>query len=146
MKVIAIKVIKDKAQYREYTSRLEKFWDNPTDENEDERELLELLIEDWEKKNLKNRDSDPIELIKFLMDNHGLERKDMMEILGVNKGTLSKILGYKKGLSKKVIRKLSEHFKVSQETFNRVYPLKLEENKGHKNEKMMNTRKVLAMA
>jgi HTH-type transcriptional regulator/antitoxin HigA len=136
-----IRVIKSKKQYKEYTNRLIKLWEKPTDKNENERELLELLIDDWERNNLKSKDVDPIELIKFLMENHNLERKDMMKILGINKGTLSKILSYKKGLSKEIIRSLSEHFKVAQEAFNRAYPLKLEENKGHKNEKMMNTRK-----
>jgi HTH-type transcriptional regulator/antitoxin HigA len=142
----AVKVIKSKVQYKQYSNRLIKLWENPADKNEDERELLELLIDDWERNNFKSRDVDPVELIKFLMENHGLDRKDMMKILGINKGTLSKILSYKKGLSKEIIRSLSEHFKVAQEAFNREYPLKLEENKGHKNEKMMNTRKELETA
>jgi HTH-type transcriptional regulator/antitoxin HigA len=141
-----VKVIKSKEQYREYTNRLIRLWKNPTDKNETERELLEVLIDDWERNNLKSKDIDPVELIKFLMENHSLERKDMMKILGINKGTLSKILSYKKGLSKEIIRSLSEHFKVAQEAFNREYPLKLEENKGHKTEKMMNTRKELEAA
>lgn len=141
-----IKIIKSKEQHREYTNRLIALWENPSDENQDERELLELLIEDWEKDTLKNEDVNPVELIKFLMENHALKRKDMMEILDINKSTLSKILGYKKGLSKDIIRKLSERFKVSQEVFNQPYPLKAKENKGHKDEKMMNTPKVLVLA
>lgn len=121
-----IKIIKSKEQHREYTDRLQKLWENPADANEDERELLELLIETWERENLRNDESDPVELIKFLMDNHQLDRNRMMEILGINKATLSKILNYRKGLSKEVIRKLSAHFKISQEAFNKPYPLLVE--------------------
>jgi HTH-type transcriptional regulator/antitoxin HigA len=141
-----LKVIKSKEQYREYTAMLKKMWKNPTDKNEDDRELLEVLIDTWERENLKNEESDPIQLIKFLMGNHNLERNQMMEILGINKGTLSKILSYKKGLSKNIIRKLSEYFKISQEAFNKPYPIKSEANKGHKDERMMNTPKELAVA
>lgn len=140
---MSYKVIKNKRQYLDYTKKLQELWEKPTSRNEDERELLEVLIEKWESESLKNNDSDPIELIKFLMDNHNLERKDMVEILEITKGTLSKILGYKKGLSKEIIRKLSDYFHVSQEAFNKPYPIISEANKGHRDEKMMNTRKEL---
>jgi HTH-type transcriptional regulator/antitoxin HigA len=140
------KVIKNKEQYVEYTAKLKKLWENHNDKNEDDRELLEVLIDAWERDNLKNEESDPIELIKFLMENHDLDRNQMMEILDINKGTLSKILNYKKGLSKEIIRKLADHFKMSQEAFNKPYPIKSEANKGHKDEKMMNTTKKLEFA
>lgn len=139
------KVIKNKEQYKEYTAKLIKLWEEPTDKNEDDRELLEVLIDVWEKENLKNEESDPVELIKFLMENHNLKREQMMEILDISKGTLSKILSYKKGLSKNIIRKLSEKFKISQEAFNRPYPIISEANKGHKDERMMNTPKELEL-
>jgi HTH-type transcriptional regulator/antitoxin HigA len=139
------KVIKSKEQYIDYTNQLIKLWENPTDENEENRELLEVLIDRWESENLKHKDSDPVELIKFLMDNHNLKREHMMEILDISKGTLSKILSYKKGLSKTIIRKLSEKFKISQEAFNRPYPIISEANKGHKDERMMNTPKELEL-
>jgi HTH-type transcriptional regulator/antitoxin HigA len=70
----------------------------------------------------------------------------MMEILDINKGTLSKILSYKEGLSKEVIRKLADHFKVSQEAFNKPYPIISETNKSYKDEKMMNTIKETELA
>lgn len=139
-------VIKNKEQYRQYTAILKELWKNPTDENEDDRELIELIIEKWENDNLKHKDVNPVELIKFLMENHNMERSDMVKLLSISKGTLSKILGYKKGLSKTVIRKLSEHFKISQEAFNQPYIIKSEANKGHTDEKMMNTTKELVHA
>lgn len=116
-----IKVIKSEQQYITYSARLKKLWESPDNSNEDERELLELLIDTWEKAHFTLNQEDPIELIKFLMENHNLNRLQMMEILQINKATLSKILNYKKGLSKESIRKLSAYFNVSQEAFNRPY-------------------------
>jgi HTH-type transcriptional regulator/antitoxin HigA len=139
-------IIKNKKQYNEYSAKLQELWKKPTAKNEDARELLELLIEKWEKDNLKNEEIDPIELIKFLMENHNLERSQMMEILDINKGTLSKILNYKKGLSKDVIRKLAAYFKMNQDAFNKPYPIISDANRGHKDEKMMNTQKEMELA
>jgi HTH-type transcriptional regulator/antitoxin HigA len=139
-------VIKNKEQYIQYCSKLKELWKHSSDENEEEREVLELFIEKWEEENLKRQDADPIELIKFLMENHNLSRNDMMVILGISKSVLSKILNYHKGLSKNVIRNLSEHFKISQEAFNRPYPIKSEANRGHKDERMMNFPKHLQVA
>jgi len=68
------KVIKNKEQHKEYTVKLMQLWEEPTDKNEDDRALLEVLIETWERENLKNEESDPIELVKFLMENHKLKR------------------------------------------------------------------------
>ena len=47
----------------------------------------------------------------------------MVDILGLTKDPISKILKYNEGLSKDTIRKLSDYFKVSQDTFNRPYKL-----------------------
>ena len=47
----------------------------------------------------------------------------LADFLELSKGTVSKILNYQKGFSKETIRKLSLHFKLTQEAFNRPYPL-----------------------
>lgn len=130
-------VIKSKSQYLEYNKVLRKLWENPNSNNLAERELLELLIETWEKKKSTRSKSDPVQLIKFLMNNHGISRQDLMEILNIQKGTLSKILNYKCGLSKDIIRKLSEHFKVSQDAFNRPYKIESGTSNTGKKEKIL---------
>jgi HTH-type transcriptional regulator/antitoxin HigA len=58
------------------------------------------------------------------MANRKMKSKDLVLLLGISKGVVSDILHYRKGLSKEVIRKLANHFKVSQEAFNRPYKLK----------------------
>ncbi len=117
-------VIKDKRQYVEYCDRLEEIVLNDDGETQDEIELLTVLIEKWDKEHGEMSDKDPVELLKALMAEHNLKSIDLVDIVGLSKGTVSKILNYYTGLSKQTIRKLSDHFKVSQEAFNRPYTLK----------------------
>ena len=121
------KVIKSKRQYYEYADILEALVSSPSKSKtfKDEIELLTLLIEKWDEKHNTLLEADPIALLHDLMEQRDLKAKDLVEILGVSKGLISDILNYKKGLSKEIIRKLADHFKVSQEAFNRPYKLKL---------------------
>ena len=123
MTKIPYTVIKTKEQYYEYCRIHKKLVFHDYDRYEDEIELLELLIEKWDDEHNTFEDLDPVELIKSLMEDHKLKAKDLADLLGLSKGTVSKILNYQKGLSKESIRRLSKHFKMYQEAFNRPYPL-----------------------
>lgn len=126
MQQLKYSVIKSKKQYFAYCDALEHLLESgATDRNtKDEIELLELLIDKWDSDHNSFTDLDPVELLGSLMKDHQLKAKDIVEILGVSKGYVSDILHYKKGFSKEVIRKLAEHFGVSQEAFNQRYELK----------------------
>lgn len=118
-------VIKSEAQYNEYCRILEELVEKDASKAiEDEIDLLTLLIEKWDKEHNTFEESDPIELLKYLMEENNLKAKDLADILNVSKGMVSDILNYKKGLSKDIIRSLSDRFKVSQEAFNRPYLVK----------------------
>jgi len=139
-------LIKTEAQYNEYCDILfDLAKKKPTKAIEDRMETLELFIDHWEDKHSysKNKKLDPIQLLKYLMENQKMKDKDLVELLGITKGAVSHILSYKRGLSKEVIRKLSERFKMNQDAFNREYELVSEVNRGHKDEKLMNTKKEL---
>lgn len=123
METLKYTTIKDKEQYYNYCNILEALVNEANLENQDEIDLLTLLIEKWDSDNTTIIDTDPIEILKYLMAEHDLKSKDLSGILGLTKSTISKILNYNKGLSKETIRKLSDYFKVSQETFNRPYRL-----------------------
>lgn len=140
---LTYKIIKTKKQYFSYCKKLKELLEEKKKRNEDEIELLTLLIEKWDEEQYTVPDLDPVEIIKELMKENKLISKDLAEILSLTKGTISKILNYQKGLSKDTIRKLSDHFKMTQETFNRPYKLKNPINKGLKNEALMNTKKKL---
>ncbi len=117
-------VIKTEKQYLAYCDILEGLIQKDNPVYGDEIELLALLIEKWDNENSPFSDLNPVELLKSLMHENNIKAADLTKILGLSKGTVSKILNYHKGLSKETIRKLAEHFKVSQEAFNRPYKLK----------------------
>lgn len=130
MEVLKYKIIKSKPQYKEYCNVLEQLLTNNTKNKEvkDEIDLLTLLIEKWDEEHNTFHDTDPIELLQYLMGEKKLKSKDLADTLKVSKGLVSDILNYKKGLSKEIIRSLSDYFKVSQEAFNRPYKLKVVAN------------------
>lgn len=148
MATLKYKIIKSKAQYKEYSNKLEELvFSGSKDRNtKDEIDLLTLLIEKWDNSNNTFEDIDPVQLLRSLMDNHNMKAKDMVELLGISKGYVSDILNYKKGLSKDVIRKLADRFKISQEAFNRPYKLRVHENAHLRNASVMNTTKKLVVA
>jgi HTH-type transcriptional regulator/antitoxin HigA len=141
METLKYTIIKSKVQYDNYCNVLEELVTQETNNAQDEIDLLTLLIEKWDNEHSTLKDADPIEILKSLMVEQDLKSKDLVDIVGLTKGTISKILNYNKGLSKDTIRKLSDYFKVSQETFNRPYKLIDEVNKHFRNASLMNTKK-----
>ncbi|WP_212734172.1 transcriptional regulator [Citrobacter sp. wls757] len=103
-------VIKNEAQYEEYMADLLKLMEEPFTEDSpqfDDFELLTLLIENYESKHHAINKPDPIEAIKFRMDQYGLSRKDMTVYMG-SLSKVSEVLNYKKPLSLTMIKSL--HF------------------------------------
>ncbi|MBL0071811.1 MAG: helix-turn-helix domain-containing protein [Bacteroidetes bacterium] len=90
---------------------------------EDEIELLNVLIEAFDRKNNSFQELDPVQLLRSFMKERNMKAIDLAVSLELSRGNLSDILNYKKGISKESIRKLSSMFKVSQEAFNRPYQL-----------------------
>ena len=148
MAALKYKVITSKTQYKEYSNALEDLlFSGVKDRNtKDEIALLTLLIERWDADHNTFDDLDPAALLRSLMEDHNMKAKDLVDILEISKGYVSDILNYKKGLSKDVIRKLADHFKLSQEAFNRPYKLVVPENSHLRNASVMNTTKNFATA
>ena len=146
MENLKYRLIKSEEQYKQYCDILEDLIIRNQRETQDEVELLTLLIEKWDSEHNTFGNSNPIELLKALMEEHNLKAKDLVDILGLTKGSVSKILNYQKGLSKDTIRKLSDYFRVSQEAFNRPYKLTNEVNRRFRNASLMNTQKKMIEA
>jgi len=115
-------------------------------DEKDAIELLTLLIENWDEAHNTFTDANPIEILRYLMDENQLKSVDMAATLGISKSLFSDIINYRRGLSKDVIRKLAERFKVSQELFNKTYKLVSPLNSHLKDASVMNTRKRLSAA
>ena len=79
-------------------------------------ELLTLLIEDFEEKQYRLPRSNALDVLRFLMDQHGLRQKDLADVFGTP-SVLSEVLSGKRELNKDHIKRLSERFHVSPELF-----------------------------
>lgn len=139
MDTLKYTIIKSEEQYTNYCDILEDLLLKEDSVFEDEIELLTLLIEKWDNEHYIIDEQDPVELIKSLMEANNLKAVDLVKILGLSKGTISKIMNYNKGLSKVTIRKLSEHFRVTQEAFNRPYNLVNKVSRQSRNAILMST-------
>ena len=148
METLQYKIIKTDAQYYKYGDRLEALVDSGrrTKAIRDEIELLTLLIEKYDEAHNTFEDADPIELLKSLMKDHKIKAVALAKLLHVSEGLVSDILNYKKGLSKETIRILSGKFKLSQEAFNRVYPLRAPVRRLNKSSRPKGSRTVAVQA
>ena len=77
----------------------------PGTRNGDELDILTTLVEAYEAKYHAIYPPNPIEAIKFRMDQLGMTRKDLEAMLG-GRGRVSEILSRKRGLSLEMIRRL----------------------------------------
>tara|TARA_X000000950_G_C13559857_1_gene515114 strand:- start:289 stop:645 length:357 start_codon:yes stop_codon:yes gene_type:complete len=102
-----IKPIKNETDYQNALKRLEVIFDSKKDTKKgDELEILSILIDKYENENTPIGYPDPIEAIKFRMEQMGLKQKDLAEVVGF-KSRVSEILNKKRKLTLEMIRSLS---------------------------------------
>jgi len=102
------KVIKTEKDYQRALKRLEIIFDSKKGSHEgDELELLGLLLDNYEKDKFPIDLPDPIEAIKFRMEQLGYKQKDLAEVMGL-KSRVSEVLNRKRKLTLDMIRKLNE--------------------------------------
>lgn len=101
-----IKPIKTETDYQDALKRLEMIFDAlPNTAEGDELEVLGVLIDNYEKINSPIDMPDPIEAIKFRMEQLNYNNHDLAQIIGL-KSRVSEILNKKRKLSINMIRKL----------------------------------------
>ncbi len=107
-----IKVIKTEKEYNQALKRLEVIFDAPIDSQEgDEAELLSILIEKYEDEHYSIESPDPIEAIKFRMEQLDMSNQDLAEVIGY-KSRVSEIFNHKRKLTLKMIRSLHKKLKI----------------------------------
>lgn len=111
-----IKVIKNEDDYQKALERLEVIFDAPIDSPEgDEAEILSILIEKYEDEHYPIGPPDPIEAIKFRMEQMDMKKSDLAKIIGY-KSRVSEILSKKRKLTLQMIRKLHDTLKIPYES------------------------------
>ena len=78
-------------------------------------DTLGTLVKDYEDRNIPEPDTDPVDCLKFLMEEHNLKSGNLPEV--GNQEVVLDILSGKKPLTVKQIKALSERFNVSPAVF-----------------------------
>jgi HTH-type transcriptional regulator/antitoxin HigA len=111
-----IKAIKTEDDYNQALRRLENIFHAPVKSNEgDEAEILSILIEKYEDEHYPIDAPDPIEAIKFRMEQMGINNKQLADIIGY-KSRVSEIFSGKRKLTLKMIRNLHEKLNIPYES------------------------------
>lgn len=118
-----MRILKTDEDYESALKRLEEVFDAPADTPEgEEAELLALLIEKYEAEHYSIPDPDPIEAIKYMMEQNNMKQSDLAALLG-DKGNVSKVLNKKRKLNLEMIRKLHDVLKIPYSVLMQDYSL-----------------------
>ena len=117
-------IIKSEKEYLKALERLEEIFDSKKSDPEfDEAELLVMLIEKYERETEPDfPEPDPIEILKFKMEQKNLRNKDLAKIVG-GKSKASEILRKKRRLTLSMIRKINKALGIPAEILIREYEL-----------------------
>lgn len=112
-----IRPIRDEDDYRAALKAASAYFDNepdPDTEEGDRFEILITLIEAYEKKHFPIGLPDPIEAIKFRMEQEGLTVKDLEPMIG-RTNRVYEVLNRKRPLTLAMIRRLHRDLGISAE-------------------------------
>lgn len=111
-----IKLIKSEEEYQNALSIIERNFDiEPGNKRFDEIELLITLVDLYEKENYKIDAPDPVEAIKFRMEQMGLKRTDLTPFLGT-RARVTEILNRQRKLTVTMMKKLHKEFGIPAES------------------------------
>ena len=110
-----IKVLKTDSEHEQAVQQLIELMElNPDtgSKEADELELLALVIEKYEDKQFPVENPDPVNAIKFRMEQEGLTQRDLIPYIG-SLPKVSEVLNGKRKLSLNMVRKLSNRLGIS---------------------------------
>jgi len=115
--------IKHEADYQAALERISVLMDADSDTpTGDELDILATLVESYETKHHWVNTPDPIEAIRFRMEQYNLKDKDLVPYIG-HTGRVSEVLNYRRKLTITMIRKLHTGLKIPTDSLIRDYPL-----------------------
>lgn len=113
--------IRNEKDYQKALEQLELIFDaKKGTEKGDELEILSILIDRYENEKFPIGMPDPIEAIKFRMEQLGMKQKDLAEVVGF-KSRVSEILNKKRKLTLDMIRKLNTTLHIPTEVLVQDY-------------------------
>ena len=101
-----IRPIRTKADYNKALNCIAKLINaKPKSNQADELEVLTVLVEDYERKHFPIDPPDPVEAIKFRMEQMNLSRKDLEPCIG-SRARVSEIMNHKRELTLSMVKAL----------------------------------------
>jgi HTH-type transcriptional regulator / antitoxin HigA len=107
-----VKPIRTEKDYEAAMAEVDALWGAKIGTAKGDRlDVLATLIDAWEAINYPIDPPDPIEAIKFRMEQQGLTRKDLEGIIG-SRARIAEVLDRKRGLSIAMIRRLNAELNI----------------------------------
>jgi HTH-type transcriptional regulator/antitoxin HigA len=110
-----VKPIRTKKDYEAALAEVERLWGAKSGTPAGDRlDVLATLIDAYEGKHYPMDPPDPIEAIKFRMEQQGLTRRDLEPLIGT-RTRVAEVLNRRRGLSIAMIRRLHRALGISAE-------------------------------
>ena len=108
-----VKPLRSKADYEAALKDVERLWGAKSGTPDGDRlDVLATLIDAYEAEHYPMDPPDPVEAIKFRMEQQGLTRRDLEQIIG-SRTQIAEVLNRKRGLSIGMIRRLHDRLGIS---------------------------------
>ena len=113
---MTIKPIRNDDDLKKVLRRLEKvFQAEAGTAQADERDVLVVLIEAYENEHYDFGPADPVEAIKFRMEQQGLTPRDLEQYIG-SSGRVSEVLNRRRPLSLRMAKRLHDGLRIPYES------------------------------
>jgi HTH-type transcriptional regulator/antitoxin HigA len=110
---VEVRPIRTKRDYEAALKEVARLWGAKAGTSDGDRlDVLATLIDAYEAEHYSMDPPDPVEAIKFRMEQQGLTRRDLEEIIGT-RTRIAEVLNRKRGLSIAMIRRLHERLGIS---------------------------------
>ena len=121
--MVDIKPIKTQTDYKKALLDIEALWDSKRETQDgDKLDILVTLVEKYEEKMFKIDAPDPIETIKFVMEQKNMSRLELEKIFG-SKSRVSEVLNKHRKLNLRMMRGLHNVLKIPYEILAEDYEL-----------------------
>ena len=118
-----LKPIRNDHEYEDAVRELERLWDaEPGTEDHDRLEVVATLVDQYENTRWPTGVPDPVEAIRFCMDQAGRTQNDLADILG-SRSRASEVLHRRRKLTLPMIRKLTREWHIPAECLIEEYEL-----------------------
>src|SRR6266699_1584379 len=112
---VEVRPIRTKRDFEAALKEIERLWGAKAGTSDGDRlDVLATLVDAYEAEHYPMDPPDPVEAIKSRMEQQGLTRRDLEQIIGT-RSRIAEVLNRKRGLSIAMIRRLHERLGISAE-------------------------------